>query len=151
MSILTSGSPDGKELTITVKGRFDFSAHQDFRNAYESAPHPMNAYIVDLRDATYLDSSALGMLLLLFIGIRLILLLLFLLLVLLAFGLLLRVLLFLFWLRLWLLWMLLLLLWLRFLLRLIGWFFLEFLLRLGRLFLFLRFLILVLMRVSRCA
>lgn len=65
MSILASGSPDGKELTITVKGRFDFSAHREFRNAYESAPHDMNAYIVDLKDATYLDSSALGMLLLL--------------------------------------------------------------------------------------
>lgn len=65
MSILASGSPDGKELIIKVKGRFDFSAHQEFRSAYESAPNSMNAYVVDLRDATYLDSSALGMLLLL--------------------------------------------------------------------------------------
>jgi anti-anti-sigma factor len=65
MSILASGSPDGKELTIKVKGRFDFSAHREFRNAYEAAPQAMNAYIVDLQEATYLDSSALGMLLLL--------------------------------------------------------------------------------------
>lgn len=65
MGILASGSPDGKELTIKVKGRFDFSAHQEFRNAYESAPQSMSSFIVDLRDATYLDSSALGMLLLL--------------------------------------------------------------------------------------
>ncbi len=65
MTILASGSADGRELTIKVKGRFDFSAHQEFRNAYEHAPQHMDAFIVDLRDATYLDSSALGMLLLL--------------------------------------------------------------------------------------
>ncbi len=65
MSITTSSSADGRELTIRVKGRFDFSTHQDFRNAYESAPAGLDAWIVDLRDATYLDSSALGMLLLL--------------------------------------------------------------------------------------
>ena len=65
MSILSSASPDGKELTIFIKGRFDFSTHQDFRNAYESAPATLTGYVVDLREATYLDSSALGMLLLL--------------------------------------------------------------------------------------
>ncbi len=65
MSILSSVSADGKELTIHVKGRFDFSTHQDFRNAYENAPADMQSYTVDLREATYLDSSALGMLLLL--------------------------------------------------------------------------------------
>lgn len=65
MSILSSGSPDGSELVISIKGRFDFSTHQDFRNAYERAPASLHAYVVDLRDATYLDSSALGMLLLL--------------------------------------------------------------------------------------
>ncbi|MDI1301101.1 MAG: STAS domain-containing protein [bacterium] len=65
MSILSSGSPDGKELTIRIKGRFDFSTHQDFRSAYESAPATLDSFVVDLREATYLDSSALGMLLLL--------------------------------------------------------------------------------------
>jgi len=65
MSIVSSGSPDGKELTIRIKGRFDFTTHQDFRNAYEGASEQLNAYVVDLRETTYLDSSALGMLLLL--------------------------------------------------------------------------------------
>ncbi|MGH8493427.1 MAG: STAS domain-containing protein [Moraxellaceae bacterium] len=65
MSILSSASADGKELTILVKGRFDFSTHQDFRSAYESAQADVLSYTVDLREATYLDSSALGMLLLL--------------------------------------------------------------------------------------
>lgn len=65
MSVLSSGSSDGKELTIRIKGRFDFSTHQDFRQAYESAPASSSSFVVDLREATYLDSSALGMLLLL--------------------------------------------------------------------------------------
>lgn len=65
MAILTASSADGKELIIKIKGRFDFSTHQEFRNAYEQAPLEMSYYIVDLKDATYLDSSALGMLLLL--------------------------------------------------------------------------------------
>lgn len=65
MSIFSSESSDGKELTIRIKGRFDFSTHQDFRNAYEQTPEMPESYVVDLREATYLDSSALGMLLLL--------------------------------------------------------------------------------------
>lgn len=65
MAILSSGSDDGRALTIRVQGRFDFSTHQAFRDAYEHAPTSASDYVVDLRDATYLDSSALGMLLLL--------------------------------------------------------------------------------------
>lgn len=58
-------SADGKTLTIKIKGRFDFGAHQQFRTAYENhAPKP-KAFIIDLQEASYLDSSALGMLLLL--------------------------------------------------------------------------------------
>jgi anti-anti-sigma factor len=55
----------GKELTIKVDGRFDFSAHQEFRDAYEAISSDVNSYIVDLGHTSYLDSSALGMLLLL--------------------------------------------------------------------------------------
>lgn len=66
MTITSSRSADGRELTIQVKGRFDFSTHQDFRGAYERVPATaLDTWIIDLRDATYLDSSALGMLLLL--------------------------------------------------------------------------------------
>lgn len=53
------------ELVINVEGRFDFSAHQEFRSAYEDLDHPPQKYAVDMSDTTYLDSSALGMLLLL--------------------------------------------------------------------------------------
>ncbi len=56
---------DGSTLTIMVSGRFDFSVHQEFRVAYESQNPKPESYIVDLSGTSYLDSSALGMLLLL--------------------------------------------------------------------------------------
>ncbi|MBV4546929.1 STAS domain-containing protein [Pseudomonas triticicola] len=65
MSVVTEVSPDQKKLTIAVKGRFDFGRHQEFRESYERLPHKPESIVVDLKEATYLDSSALGMLLLL--------------------------------------------------------------------------------------
>jgi len=65
MSISSNMSNDGSELTICIQGRFDFSAHQDFRGAYEALPQKPQTFLVDMNDTTYLDSSALGMLLLL--------------------------------------------------------------------------------------
>jgi anti-anti-sigma factor len=65
MPITSSISADGKTLTIAIDGRFDFSAHQEFRKTYEQAAKPVSAYWLDMSKATYLDSSALGMLLLL--------------------------------------------------------------------------------------
>ncbi|MCY1400475.1 STAS domain protein [compost metagenome] len=63
MAVQTALSEDGRELTIAIKGRFDFARHQAFRDAYERLA--AKTFIIDLREATYLDSSALGMLLLL--------------------------------------------------------------------------------------
>jgi len=63
MAITTTSSPDGNELTIHVQGRFDFSTLQHFRNSYEKHSKKPAAYIVDLKESDYLDSSALGMLL----------------------------------------------------------------------------------------
>ena len=65
MAIWSSQCPDGKELTIKIQGRFDFSAHQEFRDAYEKAADAPAEFVVDMKETTYLDSSALGMLLLL--------------------------------------------------------------------------------------
>lgn len=65
MSIVSSVSDDGKELVISIQGRFDFSAHQDFRNSYETLTVQPSHYRVDMNETSYLDSSALGMLLLL--------------------------------------------------------------------------------------
>lgn len=65
MTISSQLSADGQELTITIQGRFDFNTHQAFRDAYQCAGSTPHRYVVDLNGATYLDSSALGMLLLL--------------------------------------------------------------------------------------
>jgi HptB-dependent secretion and biofilm anti anti-sigma factor len=57
-------SPDGTTVTITPGGRFDFRMHREFRQAY--ATHTTRGhYVIDLGQTDYLDSSALGMLLLL--------------------------------------------------------------------------------------
>lgn len=65
MAISAKSSTDGSELSICIEGRFDFSSHQEFRKAYEDLGSSPNTYTVDMRETTYLDSSALGMLLLL--------------------------------------------------------------------------------------
>ena len=65
MAVTSEVSPDGSKLTIAIKGRFDFAKHQEFRDAYEELTPAPACVIVDLKDATYLDSSALGMLLML--------------------------------------------------------------------------------------
>ena len=65
MAVTSYVSDDGNKLTIAIKGRFDFSKHQEFREAYEQCSLKSPQVVVDLKEATYLDSSALGMLLLL--------------------------------------------------------------------------------------
>ena len=57
-------STDGRCLTIGVKGRFDFRVYDAFRNTYADVDSAQS-YVVDLASAEYMDSSALGMLLLL--------------------------------------------------------------------------------------
>ncbi len=49
-------------LTISVIGRFDYTCHKAFKEAFTGAA---TCYDVDLSETLYLDSSALGMLLLL--------------------------------------------------------------------------------------
>lgn len=58
--------PDAKnhQVTIRIDGRFDFSLHREFRDAYRNHPGDYH-YRIDLGSTEYLDSSALGMLLLL--------------------------------------------------------------------------------------
>ncbi|NOX09545.1 MAG: STAS domain-containing protein [Gammaproteobacteria bacterium] len=65
MAVKSSISDDGKMVLIQVDGKFDFSLHRDFREAFNETVGAGVVYIVDLRATEYLDSSALGMLLLL--------------------------------------------------------------------------------------
>lgn len=58
-------SKDGK-VVIALQGRFDFNAHREFREAVDQAVKESAGTIqVDLASVDYLDSSALGMLLML--------------------------------------------------------------------------------------
>ena len=65
MTVFSDLSSNKKDLMINVHGRFDYSQHIEFRESYEEIqPKPQNC-TVDLENATYLDSSALGILLVL--------------------------------------------------------------------------------------
>jgi anti-anti-sigma factor len=56
---------DEKTVCIAIHDRFDFSLHQEFRNAYSSYTITGVKFVVDLSQTSYMDSSALGMILLL--------------------------------------------------------------------------------------
>jgi len=58
-------SEDNKEITIAIEERFDFSVHQKFRDAYTDCNLTSSQFTIDLSKTTYMDSSALGMILLL--------------------------------------------------------------------------------------
>lgn len=60
---LTTSSKD-KNHTIQLPSQFNFSIQSEFRKAYEKVA-PSSHFIVDFTKAEYMDSSALGMLLLL--------------------------------------------------------------------------------------
>lgn len=51
-------------LEIHIRGRFDFPVYSEFRNAYLQGDSKTR-YVIDLEQIEYLDSSALGMMLLL--------------------------------------------------------------------------------------
>jgi len=65
MSISVNISSDNKSATIGINGRFDFSLHNEFRKSYKDVKLISGEYYIDLSATEYLDSSALGMLLLL--------------------------------------------------------------------------------------
>jgi anti-anti-sigma factor len=55
------------KAVVKLSGRFDFNTHREFRNAYEPlvGDAETRAVVVDFGEVDYLDSSALGMLLML--------------------------------------------------------------------------------------
>jgi len=65
MSVTIDVSNDNKTATIKINGRFDFSLHNEFRKSYKDVNLKNGVYSIDLGGTEYLDSSALGMLLLL--------------------------------------------------------------------------------------
>jgi HptB-dependent secretion and biofilm anti anti-sigma factor len=65
MTIDTNYDPVANAFVIKVSGRFDFGVHQGFRSAVEQITSKMKIIVVDLYATEYMDSSALGMLLVL--------------------------------------------------------------------------------------
>ena len=66
MAITTQLSSDGTTITISINGRFDFNLYKDFRDAYENGlTKGSTRFIINLSQTEYMDSSALGMLLVL--------------------------------------------------------------------------------------
>ena len=68
MSVNIAHTITGNNASIILKGRFDFSCHRDFRSTYEEilkSAESVDTIGVDFKEVSYLDSSALGMLLLL--------------------------------------------------------------------------------------
>ncbi len=66
MSVKKHIFDNGKKVQINISGRFDYESSQAFRDAYRHLPDVEGRdFHIDLSDAIYMDSSALGMLLLL--------------------------------------------------------------------------------------
>ena len=64
MSLICNNDTDGDCITLHVNDRFDFSVHRSFHEACLARPRA-RSYVIDLEGVTSMDSSALGMLLLL--------------------------------------------------------------------------------------
>ena len=63
-AIQVKESKNGDTVTIAIRDRFDFIAHKEFRASYKDRSDAFK-YVIDMREVKYIDSSALGMMLLL--------------------------------------------------------------------------------------
>jgi len=65
MPIIKTISQDGKLITIKITGFFNIGLYQDFSSAYKDTLTVGTKYLIDMSETEGIDSSALGMLLLL--------------------------------------------------------------------------------------
>lgn len=65
MSVVSEQSNNGDEVTVSVAGRFDYRIYESFKASFEDIDETRKAVNVDLSETEYMDSSALGMLLML--------------------------------------------------------------------------------------
>lgn len=63
MTVSATESASGNQVVIGISGRFDFTCHQAFLDAYKDYPRQQKQFVVDLSGVDYMDSSAMGMLL----------------------------------------------------------------------------------------
>lgn len=65
MGVLSEQERDRRAVRIRITGRFDFSVQGEFRDAYRAVNTKGVVFRVNMASTDYMDSSALGMLLLL--------------------------------------------------------------------------------------
>ncbi|MDA0687097.1 MAG: STAS domain-containing protein [Proteobacteria bacterium] len=65
MEIQSALSQDGSTLTLALFGKFDYTCQQMFQSAYQEISPKPDKFILDALELQSMDSSALGMLLLL--------------------------------------------------------------------------------------
>ncbi len=65
MAVETNLNTETQTLEVRISGRFDFSIHQNFRKITQQTGAGVKSIAIDLSETEYMDSSALGMLLVL--------------------------------------------------------------------------------------
>ena len=65
MAIQVNVNDGNDDIKIKILGRFDFSEHKAFRDAYSKIDPTQASITIDLSKTIYMDSAALGMLLVL--------------------------------------------------------------------------------------
>ncbi|OED34437.1 hypothetical protein AB833_32400 [Chromatiales bacterium (ex Bugula neritina AB1)] len=65
MGVTIEQSSNGEETTVSVAGRFDYRVYDSFKASYSSLPEQNTQINIDLSATDSMDSSALGMLLML--------------------------------------------------------------------------------------
>ena len=53
------------KVNLTLPSKFDYNYHKEFRESYKSTDGKNSRYIIDMTHTNYIDSSGIGMLLLL--------------------------------------------------------------------------------------
>ena len=61
MPITKSVLDNGRGITLKVSGRFDLLLNRDLQKAYSGTARPGMIYRLDLADVSYIDSSALDL------------------------------------------------------------------------------------------
>ncbi len=65
MGVTSELSDDKKTLTIKVSGHFNISLYEEFSSSYKDKIDAAEKFVIDLTGADYMDSSAIGMILML--------------------------------------------------------------------------------------
>ncbi len=65
MAVTVRVNSSQKLVEILIRERLDFSMYKEFRQAYRYVTDKRTRFVVDFKDASFIDSAGIGMLLLL--------------------------------------------------------------------------------------